>query len=224
MGNGSNQYQNLGHSPSPVSTRRDSAAAAASVTPDSSDGDTEDIAWRFHPDRQAWAQIGVVSYPQMLAWQKLGWPPNEIRAWSSRGFTAGEARTWSSDLWDHTSGNPNPHIQFDAETAAYWRLIGVSVQDAKTWHQYQYGPAEAHTWRTLAHIDDASDAAWWTAESFTVHEAAAWRTVGVLKPDTAADLRGEGLSPPLCAVVQHDVTDPDFTDAWIAALRNHDLW
>ena len=152
--------------------------------PDDLDVAADEVAWQFHPDRTAWAAVGVHSAADVARWAAFGitlgvlyeWrdacsgqgadPDNlmtlpAIGPWLAAGFTTFDA------VWEWLNSG------FEPRTAAAWSRAGfdsewviglrteVSIEDA------------VRGWEAAGFVEVA-DRAWWTMLMYDPQRARRW--------------------------------------------------
>ncbi len=138
--------------------------------------DPEDVAWPFHPDRDAWANRGFNCWADAGPWIEAHVHPDDAAAF------AGWAEPAETSVW--VSGG------MSREEAAEWRDRGFGAADATVWRRHA-GPRESIVWREL-HFS-ADEAAAWQVRGFEPGRAFMWRAVDCA-PDQAATWSAAAVS------------------------------
>ena len=130
----------------------------------------EDVAWAFHPDREAWEFSGFTTWEETREWEATGLPPAVCHQWRTLGFSADDATAAKS-------AGMTPGLAVDARNAGI-----ESVREAAAWRNagfvfYQAGGLSAVVWRNAGFGPD--EARRCRADGLTVPEAKRRRAVPV---------------------------------------------
>lgn len=131
---------------------------------------SEDVAWPFHPDHDAWILHGFPTWDDAQPWieahvspvqaaEYIGWAdPQESAAWVATGVPRRDAEDWRDR-------------GFGASEAVEWsRRVGP--REAVVWRGLGFTAAECHAWQK--HVFEAGHAFMWRETGCSPNQAAAW--------------------------------------------------
>jgi hypothetical protein len=124
-------------------------------------------------DAEAWVELGIATFEEIVGWTKLTNYPGDAAASTSSGYSSTDVSPWIE------SG-----LAYDADDAVSWLESGFSVEEASAWCEVSNlsKPNEVE-----AALND------WSTHGFDRNDARQW-AVGGLEPDKSAQWRQAGFS------------------------------
>ena len=147
-------------------------------------------------DAEAWVDLGIGDYDQIVAWSMLVDYPNEAEAFVAQGYSSADVGPWIE------SG-----IAFDADDALPWIASGYNLNEAVVWRDVLYvsAPNEIQVLRDN-----------WASHGFDPSEAVRWVAVDD-SPSTAEQWRKSGIALDDAKVFSKAYMDIDDSKVWIEA-------